>query len=155
MAARDHRVSRRALLGAAVAAPVLSAAEGLTRHPGLNPGSTFLPSPPIRRWIPDRVRDDEEPVLSDDDEWNCALIRFRVTEAVLKEHAHDPDEDRYGRLNAAFHRALRKLIRTPAPNLRALSTKIDLAVDREVATLTGGEACLAVLKADARRLSLS
>lgn len=154
MAARDHRVSRRALLGAAV----LSLAEGplilslskdalpLARHAGLDPGSTSFLSEP-ERWIPDQVRNDER--------WPKALARFRRAEALLEAHAHDPDEDRYDRLNAAFHRALRKLIRTPAPDLRALSTKIDLAIDQEIATLTGGEACLAVLKRDARRLSLS
>jgi hypothetical protein len=34
----------------------------------------------------------------------------------------------------------------------ALALKIELAIDEEVGTLTGGEICLAVLKRDVRRL---
>jgi hypothetical protein len=40
----------------------------------------------------------------------------------------------------------------PAPDLPALALKIALAVDQDVATLSGGEACLAALKRDAARL---
>lgn len=40
-----------------------------------------------------------------------------------------------------------------APDLPALAAKIALAVDHEVATLTGGEACMATLKRDALRLA--
>lgn len=38
-------------------------------------------------------------------------------------------------------------------DLPALATKIAPVVDHEVGTLTGGEACLAALKRDARRLA--
>jgi hypothetical protein len=34
-----------------------------------------------------------------------------------------------------------------------LVVKLDLAIDQDVATLTGGEACMAALKRDARRLA--
>jgi hypothetical protein len=85
--------------------------------------------------------------------WRRALAAFRRAERILKAAAHEPDEDRYDAINGAFHRALRRLLRTPAPDLRALSLKIDLAVDHEIAELTGGDRCLAVLKADARRLA--
>lgn len=37
--------------------------------------------------------------------------------------------------------------------LSLLAANIELVVDHEVATLAGGEPCLAVLKADARRLA--
>jgi hypothetical protein len=30
-----------------------------TRHPGLDPGSTFFPNRREGRWIPDQVRDDQ------------------------------------------------------------------------------------------------
>jgi hypothetical protein len=53
----------------------------------------------------------------------------------------------------AFNRALRRLLRTPAPDLPALAHKIALTVDEDVATLEGCEPCLAALKADARRLA--
>jgi hypothetical protein len=148
MAAREHRVSRRVLLGAACAFPLL-------RHPELDSGSTFFPSPTATRWIPDQVRNDER---GDDlsravTKWDLALARFRRAQSALDAAAHEPDEDRYGDILGAFNNALRRLLRTPAPDLPALSLKIDLAVDHEIAELTGGEACLARLKRDAHRLA--
>ena len=53
----------------------------------------------------------------------------------------------------AFTRALKRLIRTPAPDLAALALKLDLALAHDVAGLTGGKACLLALKRDARRLA--
>ena len=64
-----------------------------------------------------------------------------------------PFEDRLNVLGSARDAALKRLLRTPAPDLPALALKIELAVDEEVATLAGGERCLAVLKADGRRLA--
>jgi hypothetical protein len=43
-------------------------------------------------------------------------------------------------------------MRTPAPDLEALGVKIALVVDERAWELSGGEACMRVLKADARRL---
>ena len=139
MAVAELNVSRRALLGAAFAVP-------LSRHPGLDPGPTFpSPSPP-RRWTPDQVRGDEN--------WTRNLDLLRRAEAKLKALAHEPDEDLFDNANAVFNHALKKLVRTPAPDLPALALKIDLAVDHEVAELTGGEACLAALKRDAHRIAM-
>lgn len=71
MAAREHSrsgrvhpdatvmTSRRALLGAVLAAPALTAANAFARHPGLDPGPSFFSPPPQGRWIPDQVRNDE------------------------------------------------------------------------------------------------
>jgi len=39
-----------------------------------------------------------------------------------------------------------------APDLAALALKIELALDEEIGSLTGGDACLAALKRDVRRL---
>lgn len=61
-------------------------------------------------------------------------------------------DDAFGDRLGAFYAALRRLLRTPAPDFDALAAKIALAVDHEIGTLTGGERCLAALKADARRL---
>lgn len=49
--------------------------------------------------------------------------------------------------------ALRRLLRTPAPDLEALLTKFALIADHQVGELTGGEACMAVFRRDARRLA--
>jgi hypothetical protein len=64
-----------------------------------------------------------------------------------------PFEDRLDRLDIKREAALNRPLLAPAPDLRALALKIGLLVDQEVATLAGGERCLAVLKADGWRLA--
>ena len=49
-------------------------------------------------------------------------------------------------------KALVRLMRVRAPDLPALALKVELAIDQEVGTLSGGELCLAVLRRDVRRL---
>ena len=71
----------------------------------------------------------------------------------MADAAHGDDDDLYDRLLGRFNNALRALIRTPAPDLPAFADKLELAIDQDVATLTGGEACMAALKRDARRLA--
>ncbi|HEV2746951.1 MAG TPA: hypothetical protein VGW34_06595 [Allosphingosinicella sp.] len=44
-------------------------------------------------------------------------------------------KDRLNSLDSARDAALKRLLRTPAPDLPALALKIELAVDEEVATL--------------------
>lgn len=145
MAAREHRVSRRVLLGAACVAPVLSAVEGLIRHPELDSGSMSPPAERPTRWILNRVQGDEK--------WQKALTRFRRAQAVIDAAVHEPDQRRYDALLDTFSRALRRLLRTPAPDLPALSVKLDLAIDQAAWESTGGDACMAALKRDARRLA--
>ncbi|HEX8062605.1 MAG TPA: hypothetical protein VF535_05265 [Allosphingosinicella sp.] len=48
--------------------------------------------------------------------------------------------------------ALRRLMKVRAPHLAALALKIEIAIDQEVASLSGGELCLAALRRDVRRL---
>ncbi len=56
--------------------------------------------------------------------------------------------DRLGEHSAA----LLRLMKVRSPDLAALAVKIELAIDQEVGSLTGGEVCLAILKRDVRRL---
>ncbi|HZF96053.1 MAG TPA: hypothetical protein VEZ20_14420 [Allosphingosinicella sp.] len=102
--------------------------------------------------MPDQVRHDAVPV-GRAAKWDRALARFRAAEAGLAAVAHSEDDALYDRLLGRFNRALRALVRAPAPDLTAFSAKLDLAVDHEVASLTGGEGCMAALKRDARRLA--
>jgi len=51
-----------------------------------------------------------------------------------------------------FTAAVRRVMRVRAPDLAALAVKIELAIDQEVGTLTGGDLCLAALRRDVRRL---
>jgi type VI protein secretion system component VasA len=62
-------------------------------------------------------------------------------------------EERFGDLDSLRFAALRRLLRLPAPDLPALALKLDLAVADQAWELTGAEDCLAVIAADARRLS--
>jgi hypothetical protein len=165
MTAARHNPTRRALLGAAVFAPVLVAGSG---------GAAGAASVGRRRW--DRalaaLRDAEAAVAA------CrardylpaheihAAIRGRWP--IPYDFAADPEaraavsaslaefqpfEDRLNALGDARDAAQKRLLRTPAPDLPALALKIELIVDEEVATLAGGERCLAALKADGWRLA--
>lgn len=132
MAAGQHKLSRRAVLGAAVALPVAGAASPLLPSDNLSP-------------------------------WQRALTAYRTAEAEMRAYegltAGAPWEEQaaieaaYGERLDAMYGALRRLMRLRAPDLSALATKIVLAVDHEVATLSGGEACMSTLKRDALRLA--
>ncbi len=61
-------------------------------------------------------------------------------------------EEVYGDCLDALYAALRRLLVVPAPDFAAFAVKIELAIDHDVATLDGGEACLAFVRCEARRL---
>jgi hypothetical protein len=84
--------------------------------------------------------------------WDAALTRFRGAEAAVRA-GRSASEARFDRLSDTYYTAMRRLLRTPAPGIAALARKLELAVDEEIFTLTGGEACLAALTRDARRLA--
>jgi len=85
--------------------------------------------------------------------WDRNLAAFRRAQAVIDAAVSEPDQRRYDALLDTFSTALRRLLRTPAPDLPALALKIELAIDQVAWESTGGEACMAVLKRDARRLA--
>ena len=160
MTVADLNVSRRALLGVACAVPVLGAAAPL-RHAGLDPASTLSSSlASEERRTPDQVRGDAEAAAGAARRerravrWQATLARFRRAEAAVLAAASSDDEDLYDRLGERFERTLRALLRTAAPDLAALAAKLDLAFAHEVATLSGGEACLEAICRDAHRLAL-
>jgi hypothetical protein len=64
-----------------------------------------------------------------------------------------PLEDRFGDLDSLRLAALRRLFRIPAPDLAALSLKLDLALADQAWELEGCEACLEAMAEDARRLA--
>lgn len=135
MAGRDHNYTRRAVLGAAFVVPALTSVRGADAA------------------APDAAR------------WRRALAALKRTEAELDAFCRRCREgsmvfrdqweldDRFGDHLGAYYAALGRLLRTPAPDMPALATKIALAVDHEICTLTGGGRCLAALEADARRLA--
>jgi hypothetical protein len=64
-------------------------------------------------------------------------------------------EARFDRLSDSYYTAMRRLLRTPAPDVSALARKLELAVAEEIFTLAGGDACITALLRDARRLAAS
>ena len=149
MAAGQHNPSRRALLGAVVAVsfetPVRQAHRLLNMSEDRD-GATC--------WTPDQVRGDGR--------WERALARFEATEAEMRAverltaggsmEAEEALEEVYLARVGDFLAALRRVMRVRAPSLPALARKIELAIDQEVGTLTGGDLCLLALKRDVRRL---
>ena len=163
MTAARHNPTRRALLGAAFGAPVLLAA-----------GGSGAAGSERRRW--DRA-------LAALREAEAAVAAYRARDYLPAHEIHaairgrwpipydfaaDPEaraavsaslagfqpfEDRLNALGSVRATALKRLLRTSAPDLPALALKIELTVDEEVATLAGGERCLAMLKADGWRLA--
>ena len=94
--------------------------------------------------------------------WRKALARFHAVEAEVRaiERAtaggtveeEEALEAVYLARLGEHSAALRRLMRVRAPDLAALALKIELAIDEEVGSLSGGELCLAALKRDVRRL---
>jgi len=126
MAAAQHKLSRRALLGAACAAPILIHAS---------------------------ASDAGAPSRADDQSWHRALTRYRRAEAELEEVAHTEDDDVYDRRLGRLNSALRRLLRTPAPHPAALAAKLDLLVEHEAWELTGSDLCIAAIRRDAHRFA--
>jgi len=150
MADGDLNLSRRALLGAAFVAPVLN------RHPGLDPGSTFLPSSSPaaeERWMPDQVRHDAAGDEARRVRWSRALARFRRAEAAFAAATSVPDEALYDRFGERCDRALTRLLHTPAPDVAALALKLDLTLYERFGEFLGDSADMRALKQDARRLA--
>jgi hypothetical protein len=97
-----------------------------------------------------------------EEKWQRALARLRDVEAEVRAVARataggtaeeeEALEPVYMALLGEHTKALLRLMRVRAPDLAALALKIELAIDEEIGSLTGGEACLAAVKRDVGRL---
>jgi hypothetical protein len=155
MAAGQDNPSRRALLGAVVALPLLlrhceeRSDEAIQSVAGTGAGLVDLRSPSAR-------------YARNDGAWRRALARLEAVEADIRaiERAtaggtveeEEALQAVYDARLGAHSAALRRLMKVRAPDLPALALKIELAIDQEVGSLAGGELCLAALKRDVRRL---
>ena len=61
-------------------------------------------------------------------------------------------DDDYSDRVVAYNRATERMLLVPAPDLPALAAKIALAIDEQAWELPRGEACMARLVRDSRRL---
>ena len=79
----------------------------------------------------------------------------RLLPAERRELACDALEQRFEHLDKLRLAAVRRLLRLPAVDLPALVLKLDLAVAEQAWEDCGSEDCLALIAADARRISAS
>ena len=147
MADGQHKLSRRALLGAVCAAPLIP------RHPGLDPGSmnTVGGEPDAAAFMDSGLRRNDG--VGRTDEWHQALARFHQAQTILDSARSEPDEDAYDALLDSHSDALTALLALPAPDLPALAAKLDVIVPQQAWELTGSEDCLEILRRDANRLA--
>jgi hypothetical protein len=163
MASREHSFTRRALLGAAVAVPLLplggrgrvavGPAAGLD---ALHPASNLTCTLPF----PIEVEGSWAELLRHFRRIDFAKERFQEASSAK---AYGPgrrpfDEQealdaRFGKIVDKTDEAMLALLEAPAPDLEALELKISLIADHLVWELEGGEDCLVWLEADARRLA--
>jgi hypothetical protein len=138
MAAARHNSTRRALLGVHIVAPIAGGVSA--RSSSASAGTP--------RWTR---------ALAAFGQAGARLDDFRAEEAAIpleqRTLAVDDDlDERFNRLECERLAALTRLLRVPAPDLPALTLKIDLIIAEAVWELSDAGSCLAVLKTDARRL---
>ncbi|HEX8526137.1 hypothetical protein [Allosphingosinicella sp.] len=94
--------------------------------------------------------------------WEKALAAYRSAEGAVEaagrvcsaapRDAIGAAEDAFGDRLEEMYEALRRLLVRPAPDLAAFLLKVDAAFEHEIATLAGGEPCVAAIRGDLRRL---
>ena len=138
-------VSRRAVLGGAVALPFLPLDAG--------GGASFETGPRQARSL--LRMSGESPC------WETLLSAYRAAEAAVEEAGRrcsaasraeiGAAEDAFGDRLEALYGALRAMLVVPAPDIGAFCTKVDLMIEHEVATLAGSSASLEAVGREARR----
>jgi hypothetical protein len=131
MAAGQLSLTRRALLAGACASPVV--------------GSAGMGAPSL----PDRTARE-----SAEARWGRALARFRAADAAIGAARHSDDEALYDRLGDRHDVAMKRMLRTPAPDLGALAVKLETLFGEQAWEMRGGALLLAAILRDARRLAL-
>jgi len=162
MSAEGNNLTRRAVLGAAFAAPaVLGDCAAAPAAAATQRWDRALAALGRARAAELAFRDG--PMAAAERAWEAVRARWPrdhdfaadpAAEAVLRAAfaAHGRWEARLNDLEAAYQRAIQLLLLVPAPDLPALAAKIELAVDHEVWENEDGERCMAALKADGWRL---
>jgi len=165
MAAARNNLSRRAVLGAAFAAPTIlgagptdavahaeDRAQWEAALAGLRQADSGEEAFRARQmYAADRAFHAIRrrwPIDYDFSRDSAARAEVRAAMAAYK-----PLECRLNDLHSVRLEAIQHLLKIRAPDLPALATKIALTVDYEVYELEDGEECMAALKSDAMRLA--
>lgn len=109
--------------------------------------------PAAAEWTLKQVQGDERAAATLAARWSAALAHYAGAEAELEGVADVEDDRAYDRALGRHNAALARLLRTPAPDAGAAAAKLDLILRHQVFELTFGEACLAALGRDLRRLA--
>lgn len=147
MAAGRHNLSRRALLGVGVGACAVAGG-------GRGAAVPIAPVPGEPRSSSGRSWERSVAALR---RAEARVAAFEAEEALLsaerRELACEALGERFERLDKLRLAAVRRLLRLPAADLPALVLKLDLAVAEQAWEDCGSEGCLALIAADARRIS--
>jgi hypothetical protein len=145
MAAGQHNPSRRALLGAAVALPVITAADGA--------GVAVGPLHHASHGSPPRSGED----------WSKAIAAFRSAEAEVRAFERatagsSAEEEEvwlpvYEARLEAFGAAVRGVMLAGAPDFPAFAAKLELFFEHELEPNSVDEEVLAAIRGDARGLT--
>jgi cobalamin biosynthesis protein CbiG len=149
MAAGQHNPSRRALLGAAVAIPLITTADGA----GVATGPLHPPSPSATAGPPPRSAE----------EWNKALAAFEKAQATVWKieaatagYGFEDEEPLLPAHDAACEAmevALRRMLFVPAPDVAGFAAKLDLFFEHGLEPRSAEEEVLAAVRRDVRWLA--
>jgi hypothetical protein len=146
MAAARHNLSRRALLGVGVVAPLgLGSAFGVCEAGSAAADAVSEAALSRRRW---------GRALAALERASARIAAFQAETSLLPASRRDCEamEERLTDLECARLPSLARVLGLPAPDLPALALKIELAVGGAAWELTDGDAFMVLPKADAQRL---
>ena len=107
----------------------------------------------MARWTLKQVQGDGEAEACAITIWDRTLARLQKAQAILDAARSEPDEDAYDTLLDTHTEALSALLALPAPDLPALTAKLDHITAHQAWENTGSEDCLEILRQDARLLA--
>jgi hypothetical protein len=149
--------TRRAVLRAAIALPVVAGVDGGSDAVRPSPTAALRRAPPLPRSAGEGKWDE---LFGNFRRIDLARERFQEASSAK---AYGPGrrpfdeqealDERFGEVVDAADSAMLALLEAPAPDLEALAVKISLIADHLVWELEGGEDCLVWLERDARRLA--
>jgi hypothetical protein len=177
MAGGEHNVTRRALLGAAAALPLVGCGPGLgeaSLRRGSGQALRLRSGQAATGSAAPEVAGERVAVASGSgrseaaaaaEAWTEALDALGRAERRMEGFARRTSgsarpfaaqcrvDERLSDLACAFNRRVEALMLVPAPDIHAFARKVGLAIDEQVWELPAAAACLAQVKADAAEMA--